>query len=183
MIVGQKVRLRAIERADLARFVVWLNDAEVRRGISQSFPVSQVLEERWFDSMLELAREEQPFAVDVRRGRRWIHAGSCGLFRFDRQARSAELGIMLGEKTLWGRGYGTDTMRILVRHGFDTLNLNRIYLRVYESNLRAMRVYDRLGFREEGRLRQDHYVDGEYEETVIMGLLREEWRPTARDGR
>ncbi|HEX9680299.1 MAG TPA: GNAT family protein, partial [Anaerolineales bacterium] len=96
---------------------------------------------------------------------------------------SAELGIMLGEKTLWGRGYGTDTMRILVRHGFDTLNLNRIFLRVYESNLRAMRVYDRLGFREEGRLRQDHYVDGTYEDTVIMGLLCEEWRSMARDGR
>lgn len=183
MILGEKVRLRAMERADLPRFVVWLNDPEVRRGISQVLPLSQVQEERWFESMLELPREEQPFAVDVRRGRGWIHAGSCGFFRPDRLARSAELGILLGDKSVWGRGYGTDTMRTLVRHGFHTLNLNRIYLRVYESNLRAMHVYDRIGFREEGRLRQDHYVEGEYEDTVIMGLLREEWQALARDGR
>lgn len=182
MIFGEKVRLRAMERTDLPRFVAWLNDPEVRRGISQFLPMSQAQEERWFETVLELPREEQPFAVDVRR-RRWALVGSCGLFRFDRQARSAELGIMVGEKSLWGRGYGTATMRTLVRHGFDTLNLNRIYLRVYESNLRAMRVYDRVGFREEGRLRQDHFADGRYEDTVIMGLLREEWRARAQDGR
>lgn len=180
MILGDRIRLRAVERSDLPRFVVWLNDPEVRRGISQVFPLSLAQEERWFEDSLASPREEQPLAIDVRRGRGWVHMGSCGLFRFDRLGRSAELGIAIGDKSFWGRGHGTDVMRTLLGHAFGTLNLHRVYLRVYESNARARKVYLRVGFQEEGRLRSDHYVEGVYEDTLIMGLLVEEWQAAGR---
>ena len=183
MIYGAKVRLRAVERSDLPRYVAWLNDPEVRRGLAQVFPLSLAQEEKWFESSLALPREEQPLAIEVRQGRGWLHIGGCGLFRFDRLAHNAELGIVIGEKSRWGKGHGTDAMHALLEHAFGTLNLHRVYLRVHESNARAIRVYQRTGFIEEGRFRQDHLADGTYEDTLIMGLLRTEWGAAGRDGR
>ena len=63
----------------------------------------------------------------------------------------------------------------MLNHGFKTLNLNRIYLRVYENNLRAIRVYEKTGFRQEGQLRQAHFQDGSYMDVILMGILRSDW--------
>jgi RimJ/RimL family protein N-acetyltransferase len=73
-------------------------------------------------------------------------------------------------------------MRLLLRHGFETLNLNRVHLRVYEDNARALAVYRRLGFQEEGRLRQDRFLEGRYWDTLLMGLLRQEWLDSQKGG-
>ncbi len=66
-------------------------------------------------------------------------------------------------------------MRLLLKHGFDTLNLNRIYLRVFSNNVRAIRCYEKAGFVQEGRFRQAHYQDGEYWDVLVMSVLRSEW--------
>jgi RimJ/RimL family protein N-acetyltransferase len=92
----------------------------------------------------------------------------------DWRNRSAEAGIFVGVKSLWGRGHGTDAMNALVGWGFDELNLHRIWLRVFADNPRAVRSYEKVGFRVEGRLRQDRYHRGQYSDTLVMGLLSEE---------
>jgi RimJ/RimL family protein N-acetyltransferase len=132
-------------------------------------------EEKWFEEMQTLLPEERPFALEIRSDDEWILVGSCGLFNFNVQARNAELGIMIGRKELWDQGYGTESVRLLLAHSFLTLNLNRVYLRVFEGNDRARRVYHNVGFIDEGRLRQDQYRDGSYEATIMMGILRNEW--------
>jgi diamine N-acetyltransferase len=175
MIFGERVRLRHNEREDLPRYVQWLNDPEVRAGIMIFLPLSKVEEERWFDEMLEREPISRPLAVDLRQGDSWEHIGSCGLFNFEHRARHAELGIVLGRKDLWGQGIGADMMDTLLRHGFETLNLQRIHLRVFDFNQRAIRLYQKVGFVEEGRLRQDCYLDGAYHDTILMGVLRAEW--------
>ncbi|MGA9533746.1 MAG: GNAT family protein [Anaerolineales bacterium] len=175
MIYGDRVRLRHNEKSDLPRYVDWLNDPEMRAGISVFLPMSQVEEERWFEEMMKKDPIERPFAVDLREGDRWTHVGSCGLFRFNHRSRSAELGIAIGAKERWGEGIGADTMGALMQHGFETLNLNRIFLRVFDFNERAIRLYRSLGFVEEGRLRQDAYYKGKYRDTLLMGMLRTEW--------
>ena len=90
-------------------------------------------------------------------------------------AHNAELGIVIGDKAYWDKGYGAEVMHTLLRHGFGTLNLHRIYLRVFDNNPRAIKVYLRAGFTEEGRLREDRYHDGRYNDTIVMGILRAEW--------
>ena len=181
MIHGEKIRLRAIDREDLPRFVGWFNDEEVRQGLNFFLPMSLAEEERWFESMLERNASERPLAIDGREGDRWIHIGSCGLFSFDARDRKAELGILIGDKTYWDKGYGTDTLRTLLRHAFETLNLNRVSLRVFESNQRAIKVYERVGFIMEGRLREDRFSQGRFEDTLIMGILRDEWKAQKED--
>ena len=175
MILGEQVRLRAVERDDLPRFVEWLNNPEVRRGLARYLPLSLAEEERWFEDSLQVPPAERPFSIDVRQGEAWQHIGGASLMHIDARARHAEVGIHIGDAGVWGQGLGTQAMCLILRHGFETLNLNRVYLRVYEDNSRALAVYRRLGFREEGRLRQDRFLEGKYWDTLLMGLLKSEW--------
>jgi RimJ/RimL family protein N-acetyltransferase len=79
----------------------------------------------------------------------------------------------------WGKGHGTEATRLVLGHAFDTLNLNRVWLHVYEYNEAGLRLYQKVGFRTEGRLREDNVRDGRYRDTLVMAVLREEWRAVA----
>jgi RimJ/RimL family protein N-acetyltransferase len=187
MIYGEKVRLRADERSDIPLFVQWLNDPEVREHLSMYLPVSLAGEEQWFENMLKLPVNEQPLAIEVhaalpaagvipadaRDG--WKLIGNCGFMDINWRIRSAEVGLLIGDKTCWGKGHGTEVMRLLLRHGFETLNLNRIFLRVDETNQRGVHVYEKVGFVQEGRFRQAVYLNGKYQDLLVMSVLRPEW--------
>ena len=176
MIYGKRVRLRHVEREDLSHFVEWLNDPEVRQGLSMYLPISHAEEENWFEKVLARDRDEQPLAIEVQIDDGWNLIGNCGFFNLDWRNRNAELGIFIGDKAYWNQGYGTEVMRLLLRIGFSTLNLHRIYLRVYENNPRAVRVYEKTGFVHEGRQRQAEFRDGHYLDLLFMSVLRPEWR-------
>ena len=94
--------------------------------------------------------------------------------------REAFMGIQIGEREYWSKGYGTDALRVLLRYAFNELSLARISLSVLEGNARAMRSYEKCGFKYEGRERQAWIYDGRRWDEVYMGLLREEWQ-TMRD--
>ena len=175
VIYGERVRLRAVERNDVQRFCVWVNDPEVTRYLSLYLPMSMTDEENWFDAMTKRDQSEKALAIEVRDGGGWKMIGNCAVFDIDAVNRVGELGIMLGEKDEWNKGYGTETMTLLVRHCFETLNLNRAYLRVYAENARARRSYEKAGFIEEGRLRQSVYKHGRYDDVIVMGVLCSEW--------
>jgi RimJ/RimL family protein N-acetyltransferase len=175
MIYGKRVRLRHVEREDLPHFVEWLNDPEVRQGLSMYLPISHAEEEKWFERVLSSSREEQPLVIEVQIGDAWKMIGNSGFFDLDSRNRSAELGIFIGDKACWNQGYGTEVMRLLLRIGFATLNLHRICLRVYEDNLRAVRCYEKVGFVHEGRQRQAEFREGRYKDLLLMSVLRTEW--------
>lgn len=177
MIYGKRIRLRRDERSDLPKFVEWLNDPEVRRFISVNLPLSQANEQGWFENMLKHAPEEQPFAIEIKDDGGWRLIGNCGFFELDSRSRSAEVGILIGEKTCWNKGYGSEVMRLLLHVGFGTLNLNRIFLRVDAANKGGIRAYEKAGFVHEGHFRQGTYRDGQYEDMLFMSVLRSEWKP------
>jgi len=175
MIIGERVRLRAPAREDLLKFVAWLNDPEVCQGLALHLPISIDQEQRWYDSMLERPNDEHPLVIEIRSGEAWVPVGNCGFINIDWRNRSAELGIFIGEKSYWNQGYGTEAVQLLTRHGFETLNLNRIYLRVFENNRRAIRSYEKAGFIDEGRMRQAEFQQGGYLDLLFMSVLRSEW--------
>jgi RimJ/RimL family protein N-acetyltransferase len=176
MIYSGRIRLRAPERSDIPRFVAWLNDPEVRAGLLVSLPLSTADEESWFEAMLKRPLEEHPLTIEVRQGDDWLPVGNCGFHNIDWRCRAAEVGIFIGEKSLWNQGYGTEVMRLLLKHGFHTLNLNRIALDVYETNPRAIHSYEKAGFVHEGRRRQAMFKDGRYVDILQMSVLRSEWQ-------
>jgi diamine N-acetyltransferase len=178
MIYGERIRFRAPERTDIPRFVNWLNDPDVRRGISQYLPFSIVDEEEWFDKMLSQPQYEHPLVIEVCKtgeAEEWISIGSIGFSTIDWRNRCSEFGIMIGEKAYWNQGYGTEAVKLLLKHGFETLNLNRVFLRVFDNNSGAIRAYEKAGFTLEGRLRQAEYQQGQFLDTLIMGILRSEF--------
>jgi RimJ/RimL family protein N-acetyltransferase len=182
MIYGTSLRFRAIDREDLPTFVKWLNDPDVLPGIGIYLPYSMTDEEDWFDSMHKRPASEHNLAIEVKEltsqgEETWKLIGSCGFFNYDQRNASAEFGIMIGVKSYWDKGFGTEAVRLLVRHGFETINLNRIYLRVLETNPRAIRAYEKAGFTHEGRQRQADFKNGRYLDMLVMSMLRSEFQP------
>ncbi len=176
MIYGERIRLRKNEKEDLPAFVRWINDPEVRVGIGMYLPISHAEEDHWFEDMLKRPPAERPFCIEIRDGGGWRLIGNTSLFDFDWRCRSAEFGILIGEKDVWNQGYGTQTTRLMLQHGFDTLNLHRITLRVYDNNPRARRAYEKAGYVHEGILRQDEFRDGKYVDVHVMSVLSDEWK-------
>jgi RimJ/RimL family protein N-acetyltransferase len=176
MIFGDRIRLRKLERADLPQFVEWLNDPEVRAGLGASLPLSQAEEDRWYEKMLDRPSEEHVLVIEVCEEDRWQMIGSTSFFDIHWRNRKAEFGILIGDKNYWNRGYGTETTRLMLKHGFESLNLNRIYLKVYTTNPRARRAYEKAGYTLEGTLRQADFREGQYVDDLIMSVLRDEWK-------
>jgi len=175
ILYGKRVRLRALEREDVPKFYDWVNDPEVTAGLALNLPLSRLDEDKWFEQMMQRPQEEKPFAVEIRDGEAWKMVGNCGFFAIDWVSRAGEFGIMIGNKSIWGQGYGTETVGLILRHGFRTLNLNCIQLKVYADNVRAIRAYEKAGFVHEGRMRQAVYKNGKYQDVLLMSVLRVEW--------
>lgn len=170
--IGSRVYLRPLEREDAPHFVAWLNDPEVTRHLQIHLPINRRAEEEFLD---KIGRDEHALTVGIAIRATDQLIGALGFHQIDFKDRQASFGISIGDKDEWGKGYGTEATRLLVQYGFDTLNLNRIWLRVYEDNLRGLRAYEKVGFKREGVLRQDSFREGRYWNTIAMGILREEW--------
>ena len=171
MIQGTKTCLRALEHDDLPHFVRWINDPETRRFMMMSYPLSMTEEENWWEGFLT-RQGDHIFAIEADDG---TYIGNIGLHDIQQENRRALLGIIIGEKAYWGQGYGTDAIRAMLAWAFGYLNLNRVSLTVYEYNERAIRCYLKCGFRHEGRMRQARYLDGQYYDELMMGILRDEF--------
>ncbi len=182
MIYGKHLRLRGVERTDIPQFYEWLNDPEVTEGLSLYLPMSMTDEEKWFERISQTNQDEKPLSIELKDGDAWRLIGNSGIFNLEWPNRSAEFGIFIGDKSLWNKGYGTEAVKLILKHGFETLNLNRMYLRVYSTNPRAKRSYEKAGFVTEGTLREAVYRHGKYADIHIMSVLRSEWH-AKREGK
>jgi diamine N-acetyltransferase len=176
MLFGKRLRLRAIEKEDLPRFVAWLNDPEVTRHLVFHAPMSLLQEEKWHEGVLQKNSAEQPLVIERDSPEGWMPIGNIGFLSIDWVNRSTELGIFIGEKTFWNQGYGREAIELMLHFGFDGLNLNRIFLRVDETNLGGIHCYEHAGFVHEGRQRQAKFEDGQYIDLLQMSVLRSEWQ-------
>jgi RimJ/RimL family protein N-acetyltransferase len=170
---GKLVRLRPQEMGDMARDHAWINDREVIRHLAARYPISLVEEERWLSG-----RPQGGFSSGVRLAIDTLdghHIGNIDFMPASPDDRCVALGIMIGDKEYWSRGFGTDAMVTLLRFGFEQMNLNRIWLHVYEDNERAIACYEKCGLQIEGRLRHHRYQEGRYCDVIEMGILRDEF--------
>jgi len=160
--------------------VGWVNDEDVAENLVFTMPISRFEEEQWYDAMMEKPPSEHVFVIEVKdqdNPQNYRAIGTCQFLDIHWHHRTAELGIMIGEKSFWDQGYGTETMRLLLDHGFASLNLHRIWLQVYAKNKRGIRAYEKAGFIHEGTFRQADYQHGRYHDIHIMSVLKDEWQP------
>jgi RimJ/RimL family protein N-acetyltransferase len=175
---GKLVRLRGYEKSDAEALMRWFTDEEVTDFIGPTeFPVTRAAQERFIEAAARADGPLRAFAIETLEGEL---IGDAGLRMFNWKSRSAELFITIGEKRLWGKGYGADAVRILQRLAFDKLNLHRVWLTTLATNARAIRCYEKCGFIREGLYREGSYVRGKYVDVVAMGLLRRDYDAQSR---
>ncbi|MBY8984181.1 MAG: GNAT family N-acetyltransferase [Candidatus Lokiarchaeota archaeon] len=175
MLKGERITLGSVKREYIDAYLKWFNDPEIIQYLSMFRPMTRMMEEDWIEN-LKNRDDTIAFAIlitDENVGEKLI--GNCGLHRIDWKNRVAEVGITIGEKEYQGKGYGTEAMEILIDYAFKSVNLNRVQLRVYEFNSRAISSYNKIGFVEEGRMRQGIFIKGKYHDIIFMSILKEEW--------
>ncbi len=181
MLRGEKVTLRTITREDLPRLQGFRNSLETELAGGGDPPMPTPVErvqKEYEQAVVEKRRDRTDFAIEAD----GECIGTCGLFNIDMNARHAELGITIGDREYWGRGYGREAVDLLLDYAFRLRNLRRVWLEVHSANERAIRSYRSCGFVEEGRMREHVWLDGRYVDNVIMGVLREEWSGGVRAG-
>lgn len=179
-IVGEQVALGPHRRELVPLYLRWINDFEIGRSLAiATRPTTFEAEQGWYD-----AAASDPygvlFTIYERESLRPI--GTTGLHKIDHLHRTAEFGIMIGEKACWGRGYGTEVTRLMLAYGFDAFNLHNIMLWVFSDNERGIRAYLRAGFREIGRRREARRREGRVYDIVLMDCLATEFRPAGGPG-
>lgn len=170
--IGEKVYLRPMELADGPLCARWLNHPEIRRTTLRARPLNLQDEDEFIERM-RVSTSDVAFVIVERASDRPV--GGTGLHQIDWRSRHACFGLTIGDPADWGKGYGTEATRLLVDHAFETMNLHRVWLQVIEYNERGIRVYEKIGFKKEGLLREEHYREGRYWNTWLMAILRQDW--------
>jgi RimJ/RimL family protein N-acetyltransferase len=170
MLYGKKVVLRPITHEDLPNYVRWLTDPEVLLYFGKYLPMNLDQEEDWYHR-----QRDDPTVLNLAITYEGEHIGGTGFQHLNHRERNAEVGLFIGEKSLWDQGLGQDTLATMLRYGFEQLNLHRIYLRVFAENQRGIRAYEKVGFVTEGRLRQVVWRHGRWHDILIMSVLYPEW--------
>ena len=179
MIPGKKTRLRALEKSDLAKVWEWMNDEKVMWFWGEPFNTQSLAEvEQWFARLHETAGySSKQFIIETEEG---IPIGRIFYEHLNAKHRRTELGIQIGEKEYWGRGYGTDATITFLDYLFNERGLHRVYLRLQSYNTRALKCYEKCGFIQEGILRHNTFTRGEYHDDLVMGILCDEFNQQHR---
>ncbi|MBS4537037.1 GNAT family N-acetyltransferase [Clostridium sp. D2Q-11] len=174
MFIGNKIKLREYTKDDVKKAQRYMNDPEVRGLLTPGIPYLYTLEdeEKWYASQ-SATNDTYSFAIETLEEGKYI--GGCGINKVDWKNSTVTIGIFIGDKDYWGKGYGTDAMEVLIKFIFKEMNINKIKLNVFSFNERAQKSYEKCGFKVEGILRQEIFRDGEYHDDIIMSLLREEF--------
>ncbi|WP_227133990.1 GNAT family N-acetyltransferase [Halorubellus salinus] len=172
---GDRVSLHTIEEADLDLLNENVNDPRVRRPLTSATPTTMRSTEEFHEDVVsDDDSVNLLICVDGDDGDP-EPVGDIALFKIHERTRWGELAIAI-HPDHWSKGYGTEASRLLVEYAFDERNLNRVQARVMAANDASRRIWETLGFEQEGRLRENQFVDGEYVDTLYFGLLEADWR-------
>ena len=174
---GELVRFTLEEPETIAKAEVrWQRDTEFIR-LADGDP-SQLSSEKkireWFDQQVEDGPKSERYSFSVRTLEEDKYIGFLGLW-VDLIHSEAWVGLGIGEREFWSKGYGSDMMKLCQQYVFAELGIERLSLGLYEYNPRALRSYEKCGFRLEGRTRKDVMREGKRSDTLWMSILREEW--------
>lgn len=172
---GKRIMLREYKKEDLEHMRKWVNNSEIVDNLSDIFlyPVSVNNTENFLNSILEEKSELKGFVIADINTEEYI--GQIDLIKIDWKNRWAEMGIVIGKEGMLAKGYGTEAIKLLQKFVFNRLNLNKMQLTVHDYNIRAINCYKKCGFVEEGRLREEFFIEGKYTDLIYMGILKSEY--------
>jgi len=169
-----RVYLRAFEIEDYKKSIKWRNDQNIWKSTGGNyFFVSSEREKKWIENAIFNDKNNIRLAICLKENNKYI--GNVNLVNIEWINRQAEFSIFIGEKKEWRKGYATEATKLMVDFGFNQRNLNRIYLTVLENNKVAIHLYEEMGFKKEGILREALFKDNKYYNLIIMSILKEEY--------
>ena len=176
-IVGERVYLSPVNPEDNEKYVEWLNDLKVSLNLTMAPKIISLNKEK--EILENMSKEGYNFAIVDKKEDELL--GNCGLMDVELIHGTAELGIFIGEKDYWNKGYGTEVINLILDYGFNILNLNNIMLRVHSFNKRAINCYKKCGFKEIGRRREGFVIGDDKYDDIYMDILAEEFEGSIPD--
>ena len=169
-LIGKKCYLSPMDINDAEKYSEWLNDLEVTSNLTIYSSVINTETEKEF--LAKLSKEQNYSIVDNATNKL---IGSCGFTDLDHINQTSEIGIAIGDKNYWNKGYGTEALVLLLDYGFKVLNFRNVMLRVYSFNERAMKSYEKAGFKIIGNRREALRRGNQTFDIVFMDILYDEF--------
>jgi RimJ/RimL family protein N-acetyltransferase len=175
MYEGVLVRLRAYQKEEMVYVKDLINRSEIKKCLALGIPFPYTLEDELkFYESISANNDTYTFAIEAKETEELI--GGCGTNAIDWKNSTATVGIFVGKEGYLSKGYGTDAMNILINFIFNEMNINKVKLEVYSFNIRAIKCYEKLGFKQEGCLRKEIFREGKYHDILVYGMFRDEFK-------
>ena len=169
-IISENTVLRKLEKRDLEKSMIWLKDPSINMFLSHDFNNLTIEQEKaWYD-FLQNSKNDLVFALLDKNDLK--HIGNCVLHKIDLEKHICEIGIVIGEKKYWNRGFGPDAIKNIIGFSFKDLGLSSIQLNVYCYNERAIKAYKKCGFTQVKVLEKNHFYNDKYWDTIVMQCSR-----------
>jgi len=173
-IEGGQIYLREVRTSDVGEnYYRWLNDPEVNRYLETRYIPRSLQNIREFVERMDGNQDEIFLAICLKGDHR--HVGNIKLGPINWIHRFGDVSLLIGEKSCWGKGAGTEAIRALTAFAFDVLNLNKLRAGCYEDNTASARAFMKAGFMQEGVLKRQWQADGRFQDELLFGLCREDW--------
>lgn len=170
-IVGKRLYLSPINLEDVETYTKWINDLEISVNLGNADGIYSIQKEK--EALEKINKEGYNFAlIDLKKDKL---IGNCGLLNVDMKNRVAEIGILIGNRKYWDKGYGKEGMELVLDYAFNILNLNNVMLKVYDFNKRAIKCYKKVGFKLVGKRRNAYQIGKKKYDEVYMDILANEF--------
>lgn len=184
MIFGERIVLTSVHIHNLEKLRQWKNSPAIQDYSFDSREITEQQQQEWYEN--QICKNKNLYIFEIHKYTRNNDSttqeeisdliGLCNLKIIDETARIAEFSISIGDQSQLGKGYATEALNLLFRYGFRNLNLHKIGGQAFDYNTGACRLYEKLGFKVEGRLRQAHFRFGKYHDILYIGLLSHEFK-------
>lgn len=169
--IGQRVRLRPVQKSDLDMLNLWKNDEDTYMYLGGGFnPISIDQQVTWLDSLIDMTGKNRRFIIENFNEE---SVGMVGLYEINWVHRTCEIGIYIGNRNARGKGYATEACQLLEKYAFEYLNLRKIKLLVVSDNTVALNMWIKLGYCEVGELKKERYIKGKYCGVKLMEKFKD----------
>lgn len=173
MLKDKNIEFKIISRHGLDKRTEWINDPDIQKTLNYDTPISREMTNKWFENIFyDFSRKD--FEIYDYKTKKYI--GFCGVINIKYPEKKAEVYVTIGEKEYWGKGYGTEAYKLLSRYCFEQKGLNKIYAYYNTDNLASQRIFNKLGWKNEGLLRKDIFSHGKLIDRYLFSKLSEEYK-------
>ncbi|MFX0022251.1 MAG: GNAT family N-acetyltransferase [Candidatus Hermodarchaeota archaeon] len=170
---GEIVNLCPLNMENVNLYTKWFNDPDIRRYSRNIIPWSIDEIKKWSEPEGERVKKEIVFEIWHRKDNKAI--GTAGFSIINWFNRNANLFVAIGESNYWGQKIAPEVSKILINYGFEELNFHKIYTSIYSPNKQSLRVAEKIGFKHEGTLKEQIYIDGVFVDELKFAIFKNQW--------